>query len=591
MKKWRDFSFEGKLTVSIFFALLLCLVTVTASTQIITRRRLEKQAVENGLMEIRNKAERLELQLQEISSEANGFGTNAEIGRLMRQNTLDAVERYRITMFLRSMMYSRAGIEKYQIYLQLYRSGLSFIQREFGSASGHSRHSIGIPGIVYGESLYCYGPHLSNTYGFSLEGKGTEVYTFQRRLYDQAEGNAYGAVSFDVEVDEIRRIAFPDEDEIGFLTDPYGMGPVIRQNSDFSDQQAERILNACRKNGFGVVKEDKMNGIAFYRKVSVGNLELNLVKLIPYDRLYAGARQLMLWNIALISFGFLVCILTIMMISRRMTRPIRELDLCMRDMSGTKDLSYRVRDHVRYHDRDEVGRLIDGTDRMLETIEEMFCRQELLSRAQRDAESRMLQAQINPHFLYNSLQSIASLALQNGEDEIFQYITLLGSRMHYSMDLEKTTAELKEEFRYVESYLTLQNVRFGNTMEPVILLSPEAEHIVVPKMILQPLAENAVKHGQICRQAGSCLKMTGEVEDHVLRIVMEDNGLGCGPEKMEELNRELAELKPEKTEIRGNHIGLVNILLRLQLFFPGGATMSLEEPDGGGMRVEIRIPL
>ncbi|SES89123.1 HAMP domain-containing protein [[Clostridium] aminophilum] len=591
MKRWRELGFAWKLIISLLSALFLCLITVTVSTQIITRKRLEKQAVENGLMEIRNKAERLELQLEEISSEANGFGANAEIGRLMRQSTLDTVERYRITMFLRSMMYSRAGIEKHQIYLQLYRSGLSFIQRELGSASGRSRHSIGIPENIYGDDLHCYGPHLSGNYGFSLDGKGAEVYTFQRRLYDQEERNAYGAVSFDVEVEEMRRIAFPEEDEIGFLTDPSGMGPVFRQNADFSDQQAKRMLDTCRRTGYGVVKEENLKGIAFCGKVRVGNLELCLVKLIPYDRLFAEAQQLMFGNIVLIALSFLLCILAMILISRNMTRPIRELDLCMQEMAGTKNLSFRVRDRVRYPNRDEVGRLIDETDQMLETIEEMFHHQELLSRAQRDAESRMLQAQINPHFLYNSLQGIASLALQNGEDEIFQYITMLGSRMHYSMDLEKTTAELKEEFRYVENYLALQNVRFGNTMETVILLSPEAEHIVVPKMILQPLAENAFKHGQICRQAGSFLKMTGEAEENELRIVMEDNGLGCDPETVKKMNRELAELKTENTEARGRRIGLVNILLRLKIFFPGGAEMNLETPDGGGMRVVITVHL
>ncbi len=588
MKAWSSLSFEKKLCISLLTALVLCLVTVTASTQSITLRQMEKNAVENGMLETRNRAERLELMLAQISSQANGFGTNGEIYRLIRQDHLDSVESYRISMFLRSMMYSQAGVRKHQIFLDLFSSNQSFLIGSSGSSLGPSRYHIGIPKSVLGENLYCWGPHPASTYGFSLSGSGTEVFSFQRRLYGD-EGKVIGTVAFDVPLEELRRLAFPREGEIGFLTVEEETGLVLSQNGRFSDQQTERILDACRKNGWGMVQEDDFRGIAFLGKVQVGNLEMELVKMIPYSSLLEETHMLLWRNIALISLCFCLCIAGALLISRRMTRPIRELDGAIREMTGTRDLSFRVKSRVSYRDRDEVGRLIEETDRMLDTMEELFHRQELLSSAQREAESRMLQAQINPHFLYNSLQSIASLALQNGEDEIFRYITLLGSRMHYSMDLEKTSAELQEEFRYVESYLTLQNVRFGNNVESVFMLSPEAEHIVVPKMILQPLAENAFRHGQICRTAGTFLKLTGEVEDGILRIIMEDNGLGCSDGRLEELNRELAALDPEKAEARGSHIGLVNILLRLKLFFEGGAEMLLEKPEDGGMRVTITI--
>ncbi len=117
----------------------------------------------------------------------------------------------------------------------------------------------------------------------------------------------------------------------------------------------------------------------------------------------------------------------------------------------------------------------------------------------------------SPQFLYNALQSVATLALQNGDREAYRYITMLGSRMQYSMNLDQTTVELRQEFRYVESYLALQNVRFGYCLQSEIRLSPEAESVIVPKMILQPLAENAFKHGKLCRAEGAFFRLTGEV--------------------------------------------------------------------------------
>jgi two-component system sensor histidine kinase YesM len=554
---------------------------------------MESAEVENKVRELENRRERMEIMLAYISSQANSFAANAEIARLSRQTELRAVDGYRITLFLRSMMYAEAGIQKHQIYLDLYPSGQSFIIGKGGSSYGTSNYHVGIPEGVKRDELYCYGPHLSGTYGFSINGQSVEVFSFQKRLYGD-EGDVIGTVTFDVEVEELRKLALPGEDDIGFLTDSTGVSLVLAQNGAFTDQKVERIIEACGQDGWGRFSEDGFDGVAFLEKVHVGNLELSLAELIPNSSMFRDIYPLVAINIVLITLCFAVCMAAVLLISRHMTRPIRKLDEAIREVAGPKDLSRRVGGKVGYKDRDEVGRLIEETDRMLETMESLFAREKLMAKAQREAEIRMLQAQINPHFLYNTLQSIAALALQNGQDEIFRYLTILGCRMHYSMDLEKTSVELQEEFRYVKSYIDLQNVRFGYTVESVFVLSPEAGHITVPKMILQPLAENAYKHGQICRREGTMLKLTAEVHEGVLEIIMEDNGTGCSQERLNELNRELDAISTQTQKPpgqSGEHIGLGNVLLRLKLFFNGAVSMRLEKAGEKGVRVVLTIEL
>ena len=166
---------------------------------------------------------------------------------------------------------------------------------------------------------------------------------------------------------------------------------------------------------------------------------------------------------------------------------------------------------------------------------------------------------------------------------------MLGVRMQYSMNLDHPTAELGQEVGYVRDYLTLQNVRFGRGLRADILLSPEAEGIVVPKMILQPLVENAFKHGQLCQQEESYFQLHALVDHGILRILTENNGTDCSPARMETLNRDLAEERQELTGDGG--IGLRNVLYRLRIYFGDAVTMRMEPLDSGGVRVLLDIPL
>ena len=404
---WKSLSYAGKLCVSLLAALIICLLTVTVSTQSITMRRMESTAIQNKVLELENRRERMEIMLAYISSQANSFSTNAEIARLSRQEELKSVDGYRITLFLRSMMDAEAGIRKHQIYLDLYPSGQSFIIGKGGSSYGTSYYHVGIPESVRKDQLYCYGPHLSGTYGFSINGQNVEVFSFQKRLLGD-EGNVIGSVTFDVEVEELRRLAFPGENDIGFLTDSSGVSLVLGQNGVFTDQKVERIFEACGSGGFGRFSEDDFEGIAFWEAVHVGNLELKLVELVPSSAMFGDIYHLIGRNVALITLCFIICIVAVLLISRHMTSPIRKMDSAIREITGSKDLSQRVSGKVTYKDRDEVGRLIEETDRMLGTMEELFAKQELMANAQREAEIRMLQAQINPHFLYKPTCPVGS---------------------------------------------------------------------------------------------------------------------------------------------------------------------------------------
>ena len=595
MNNRRSMEFETRLILSLIVVLLITLSVVTTLTQYMTRKQETEDAVTNGILLTDNRADSLQLSLRGLSGISVGFYSNQEIQQLFRKKTLTEDEKRQIRMFLSTLIQRNPTITISNIFVELYPSACNFLVRNDGTYLNVSNVHLGFPRSVEAGDMYAFGPHPSEDYRISLGDHSRTVLTFQQEWFDSADGSPLAVVAYDVDVNDLAEIIFPEEDEPGFLglnTSGQSAGGLILEHGRiFMDQDVAYLNDVCKTNGWGRAENRTFYGIAFRRDIQVNNLSLYMIRLVYDHEIYGNADLLLRRNVMIILLCFLLCGAAITIVSQNLLAPVRKLDAAMQEFSENGDLSYRVSPKVPYPWNDEMGRLIMRTDEMLASMERMFVRQQQLGEAQRQAETKMLQAQINPHFLYNSLQSIASRALENGQEDLFEYITLLGERMHYSMDLEKTTAELTEEFHYVESYLILQNVRFGNPVRTELALSPEAGHMVVPKMLLQPLAENAFKHGKLCRHAGTRLKLTAQIEQNILEIIMEDNGLGCAVERIEELNLILSKVSADSIDTSSGHIGLVNVCQRLQLFFDDKARMWLEPVDGGGLRVCIRVEL
>ena len=589
---WNRIHFLYKIYLSISLCLLLCLLIITGTTQISTRNTLRENAIANGQAAIATRSTLLELNLAQIAKISGVMYSNSDVYSMLRSPSMNAIESYRITTFMRSMMNMPAEIPLVQIYLDIYTSNDSFIIAKSGNSSfGPSHYHVSIPDYIEPGEVYCEGPHLSNNYGYSIGSSSLLVYTFHWKLYDNAQTHVIGTLSFDVALEDMMEYVFPEEDKVGYLMQSGGM--VFANHIQITDQNAREILEDCRRaGGANEIQRDSFKGIAFCNDAELNNVTLSLVELVPDEVLYADADQLLWRNLLVILVTFGIMCLILFFISRELTTPIRKMDQCMQAIETSGDLTYRLTDHVNYPAKDELGNLIRQTDQVLETVEKLFQRQQMLSQAQRDAEARMLQAQINPHFLYNSLQSLAALALSHGDREVFNYITMLGSRMHYSMNMETDTATLQQEVEYVENYLILQNVRFGNGMQADIRIDPAVKNLTVPRMILQPLAENAFKHGKLCRTPGTFLRLYADKVDSHLILIMENNGRGIPSEHIEELNHQFS--IPGVPEARiGEHIGMLSVLYRLRLFFNNAVTMHITAPEDtdATVRIEVTIPL
>lgn len=203
---------------------------------------------------------------------------------------------------------------------------------------------------------------------------------------------------------------------------------------------------------------------------------------------------------------------------------------------------------------------------------------------QRESEYEALQAQINPHFLYNTLDTICWQAKLQNNEEIFQTTYSLASLLRASVGNKESFVTVKEEISYIQDYLNIQKARYRDKIEIHIAIAPDLEEIELPKLLLQPVVENAFIHGLETKRGNGKLVIRGIIseENKTALFMVEDNGIGMSQEQ-------IAQLFIEKKE-KDRSIGLRNVHKRLQLLYGDTYGIQVISTPGKGTTVILRLP-
>ncbi|WP_178022912.1 sensor histidine kinase [uncultured Paenibacillus sp.] len=231
---------------------------------------------------------------------------------------------------------------------------------------------------------------------------------------------------------------------------------------------------------------------------------------------------------------------------------------------------------------DEIGYLISAYNSMISRVDELkrvVTQTELLKK---EAEIKMLQAQINPHFLYNTLETMCMLAAMNDDDEVADIGLKLGKLLRYSLSKTKDESTLGEELENVRHYLDIHRVRMGDKLITDFVIHEEALRLPCPRFILQPLVENSILHGfkNVRGPAELRLELLAEESGVLLRI--SDSGSGIPAERLTMI-REVLEGQLPLAEISSSGgIGLHNVNERLKAFFGSESTLDIQSTEGRG---------
>lgn len=269
--------------------------------------------------------------------------------------------------------------------------------------------------------------------------------------------------------------------------------------------------------------------------------------------------------------------------SRTLTNPIFKLKRLMKQ-AESGDLTVRF----NFEHNDEIGELGQSFNHMIARIDQLIQMVYVEQENKRTAEMKSLQEQIKPHFLYNTLDTISWMARDYDAEDIVRLVDALTNMFRIGLSHGKDIITVKEEITHVSNYLYIQKIRYKDKLNYVIHVDESLYAIEVPKLILQPLVENAIYHGVKAKRGGGTITITGVPEGENLVFTVQDNGAGMPQEKVEELNRRMSErsVLDEKKSF-----GLFYIRERIQLCYGTGYGVHVESTLGEGTRVTITLPL
>ncbi|MGI6777120.1 MAG: sensor histidine kinase [Acetivibrionales bacterium] len=293
-----------------------------------------------------------------------------------------------------------------------------------------------------------------------------------------------------------------------------------------------------------------------------------------------------------------MCIFFAVRFSRQISKPIHQLVLRLQKVAKG---DFEV-DRVNIKTNDEINILVESFNYMISKIRDLI--EEIKAKAGLEkqlheqqiknlemmnllnqSELKFLQSQINPHFLYNTMNSIAALALIEGAGQTKKMIESLSDILKYNLKKVNENVSLREECRIVESYLYIQKARFGERIKYKLVFDESIMDCFVPSMIIQPLVENAIIHGLEPKEEEGVLEVAIKDGNENILITIKDNGVGMDKEKLQELLDEERQNKNDSNK----SIGVSNVLRRLKLKYCKNV-IDVKSIKGEGTEICIKIP-
>ncbi len=576
MNRSKDLSIRKKLFLGLLVFSVLLVVLVTEVAVVISYKTMREQLIYNRRMSIRWLQDRLNTEVERYTNQFYEFEVNKTIKNdisdwCSKRGDLD----YKLKLDLISALNETISMDKNINSMEIY----NFRKQEVivAKRSGASVEVIGDKLNQWQQRAQSLQTNIvfmrtekeilvyHEVYSF-VDREPMVLITMHIRPYDMEE------ILEDIQTTSDESILiFNDQNQL--IDAEYGKG------ADFEEGKLTELVGRLETSEKQEVYQD--GSFWFFRNVKGGKLKILMT--VPNSSIVAALSNTIFAGLAIGIVAVFISTIVSMLFSRAFSKPIIALSAMMRtvtieDFSG---ISLKER-------KDEIGMLHDSFNIMLERNQELI-RQEYQSKLEkREAQIRALQAQINPHFMYNTLQVIGGMALKKDVPQVYHITTALSDIMRYSLDFSDEMVGLWKEIQYFKAYLTIQNERFGNKINLEINISEPILNYLIPKLILQPLIENSIEHG-LSNKSGmwKIILEGGLTKEGDLFLVMEDNGVGILPERLEQI---LSSLKSdtEKSIRSSAHIGLCNVNTRIKLKYSEEKYgIFIESVYGEGTKVRV----
>ncbi|MNZ24963.1 Sensor histidine kinase YpdA [compost metagenome] len=447
-------------------------------------------------------------------------------------------------------------------------------------------------------SLFVQSTHMSHSYGFTeIQPKypSEPVFTLHRRIERVPSSEVIGYLSIDVKYsalsDIVEQLYNKDQEQMYIIDSE---GTIVY--SDAIDKLGHALETSWYRNHISNATDQKGsfevdNNVFVYQRLQALGADWTLVKQVPVSYLNREANQAVGINLLLLAFSLIIIVIATILISIRITSPIKQLGKYMNEIQiGNLNVD------IKPSSNDEIGAVMVRFRGMMDTINNLILQEYKLELSNKTNQLRALQAQINPHFLNNTLQIIGTLALELNVPRIYALLTALAKMMHYSMNNEDKIVTLRDELNHVKAYIELQKERFENRFDFRYDVEESLLDTPMPKMILQPIIENYFKHGINRTKNDGLITIHANMrKDNEVELIIENNGATIPEYKLGQLQAELdnpinpSVTRPGDAEKDAERltIGLTNVLARLQLVCGENASLTIAnlEPEGVMIRL------
>ncbi|GGJ15464.1 cache domain-containing sensor histidine kinase [Paenibacillus hunanensis] len=582
----------------LFVLFLVCMTAILLIVTVLFYNRTTTQ-FHDKLGEIARKnvsqtAGLLDLLLASYDSLSKSISTNADILRLVAEKRqlppqVEYANQHAITNMMGTIYFSRddlVGIhiigENGKIYD--YGNYTTVADPNYASSDWYKQISASTGKMIW-----------LGVFSHSLIDKmeDSPVFAFGRPIFDLNEQHQIGIVLFeakaDTVVDAVGNLKLGPNSQVSIVN---GAGHPIAISLEPNPRPARlpEHLKLPDVPGEVAVQQD---GSTLVAASKLDKIDWTIVSTTPSQDLNVELTQTKRYLLIVVTILIIVSALIALIVSRTISSPLARL---VRQMKQVENGNFRGMVNVTSYE--EINGLVASFNHMVRRVEELIERVKLSSVSEKNAELHALQSQVNPHFLYNTLDMIYWMLDEKGNDRLGEIVLSLSQMFRYSSHWEgKAEVMLREEVEQIRHYLTIIQMRLEDRLTVEIRIDERWMDLIVPKMLLQPVIENAVKHGLEANRGQGLLVVEAVPDEQYLNIRVSDNGAGMTAETLYNLHRSL--LVPENepqdeaaVAARGRQgIGMQNVHQRLKYMFGDEYGIGIESKPGEGTRVTLRLPL
>lgn len=349
-------------------------------------------------------------------------------------------------------------------------------------------------------------------------------------------------------------------------------GNSIIEPTNISKNLNEEIFNYIKPNNSAIKKID---GKVYIISDLKNNFGWNIISVTPFNELNS---QFWIYNLILllvIIINIVLLILGLLFISLFITQPIIKL---VNSMKGIKDGKFEKVNIITGND--EIGMLKDVYNKMIDEIKKLIGDIISEQKMKRKLELDVMQSQIKPHFLFNSFDAISALILMGDTKNASKIVKALGKFYRSFLINGNEEITIKEELDIINNYLTIQKIRFGDKFSVVMNIDERVLNYKIPKLILQPLVENALNHGVRNKEGQGIISIKALYGDNQIILMVEDNGKGMSEEKIREIESGMSK-----------GVGLRSTIERLRIYYNSADVVKIYSKIDEGTKIEITIPI